>query len=157
MARWARPKLLATLDAYLAARPPLRDLVPGNDISVWNFNKGRWSAMNGVLMCPEPPTGARHIFTRESFGEFDLTGQVFAETRGYFEIQVWTYARVAGKTINPGWRPFKVVARKEQVEMYLDGKLLKKWTDTPKRTSGKLAFFATIPCRIKELRLALEP
>ena len=157
VARWTMPKLRAKLDAFLAALPPVRDLVPGDDISAWSFKKTKWTAKDGVLMCPEPPKGNRQVATRETFGEFHLTGQVYVETRGYFEIQVWSYARVAGKSINPGWRSFKVVARKKEVEMYLDGQLLKKWTTPPERTSGKLAFFATVPCRIKELRLALEP
>lgn len=155
VASWPWPDLVSRFDASLAALPPLRDLAPGNDISAWGFKEPEWRVRDGILESLEPVDGERHVFTRESFGEFDLTGHVSVEKRGYFEFQIWTYARVKGKTINPGWKPFRVVARRDRVQIYLDGTLAREWTDAPKRTSGKIAFFSTVACRLKDLRLGL--
>ena len=101
--------------------PDWQELFNGKDLTGWRVFNGQWRVEEGALTGSGVMNQGRRIDTRNRYGDFELTCQVWHTA--YTEIQIRSYGWFFKlEKTRAGWRDVRITARGRTFECVVDGR-----------------------------------
>ncbi len=121
---------------------PWQDLIKDNKLDGWQFSKGKWDVVDGVMVSTDSSAKGAVIETVGNYDNFELHYTIWIENMKWVEAQVRSYGNVwLLRAPQKTWQDVTIVANGSSVTCTLSAGEVEMANDANGNTTGNICFY----------------